>query len=77
MYIEADTTNGCKLMATEELRCIRPNGNRIEFWEHGWWVQPDYLYCQSAEAAQNLYGTLWNHYRQEIATGRPILVYVR
>ncbi len=77
MYIETDTTNGRKLMATEELRCIRPIGDRIEFWEYGWWVQPDYLYCQSAEAAQCLYGRLCYHYSQEQATGQKVVVNVR
>ena len=45
-----------QILATEELRCIRPTGNRIEFWEHGWWTQPQCLYCRNVSDAQYLYG---------------------
>ena len=75
MYIAIDTgPYSGKVLVTEDLRCIRPNGNRIEFWEHGWWTLPDCVYCWSASDAQYLYDRLWYRYCQELNTGQKVLV---
>ena len=63
-----------QILATEEIRCIRPTGNRIEFWEHGWWTQPQCLYCRNVSDAHYLYGRLCYRYSQELSTGQKVLV---
>ncbi len=75
MYISANTTpSGYKMMATEELRGIRCNGNRIEFWYCNWLEDPDYVYCRNVSEAQYLYRRLCYRYNQELSTGQKVLV---
>ena len=75
MYIATDTTPyGHKVLAIEDLRCTRYNGNRIEFWEHAQWAQPDCVYCRNATDVQYLYGRLWHHYHRELSTKQKVLV---